>query len=160
MEEDSRWYEKKHFVEDVGLLFEQSAQPRMAGRIMGWLLICDPPYQSTSDLATVLGASKASISTMTRLLLQINLIERVGVPDRRRDHFRIKPGAWIELMREHLEEIRAGRQLGERGLKLLEVQSPESKERLLELRDLYGFFEQEYPALFARWEKERKRTSR
>lgn len=160
MEEDSRWYEKKHFVEDVGLLFELSAQPRMAGRIMGWLLICSPPFQSTSDLASVLGASKASISTMTRLLLQINLIERVGVPGHRRDYFRIKPGAWIELMREHLEEIRAGRQLGERGLQLLEDKSAESKQRLLELRDLYGFFEEQYPALFERWEKERKKASR
>lgn len=160
MEKDSGWFEKKHFVEDFGLLFEQAGQPRMAGRIMGWLLICDPPYQSTLDLAQVLGASKASISTMTRLLLQIDLIERVGVPEHRRDHFRIKAGAWIELMRQHLDEIRAGRQLADRGLVLLEGKSSDLKQRAKELHDLYAFFEEEYPALFDRWERERKKGSR
>ena len=50
--------------------FEQIGYPRMAGPILGWLLICDPPVQSTGELADVLGASKESLSTMTRLLIQ------------------------------------------------------------------------------------------
>ena len=67
-----------HFVEDVGLLLEQGGILAWPGRIVGWLLICDPPHQSTSQLAQVLGASKASISTMTRLLIQMGLVEQVG----------------------------------------------------------------------------------
>ena len=41
-----RYYEEKHFVEDISLYFEQMGLPRMAGRVLGVLLICDPPAQS------------------------------------------------------------------------------------------------------------------
>ena len=160
MEKEGSWFEKKHFIEDVGLLFEQSGQPRMSGRIIGWLLICDPPHQSMSELAQVLGASKASISTMTRLLLQVGLIERVGVPGHRRDHFRIKAGAWMEMMQQHLDEIKAGRQLADRGLELMEGKSAELKQRLKEAREMYVFFEEEYPAMLERWEREWKKSGR
>ena len=43
------------------------------------MLICDPPAQSAGELADVLGASKGSLSTMTRLLIQVGLIERAGL---------------------------------------------------------------------------------
>ncbi len=160
MDKEGSWFEKKHFIEDVGLLFEQGGQPRMAGRIVGWLLISDPPHQSTSDLAQVLAASKASISTMTRLLVQMGFIERVGVPGHRRDHFRIKAGAWRELMEQQMSEITAGHQLIERGLQLLEGKPAELKQRLKEARELYTFMEAEFPALMERFERERKKALR
>jgi len=156
----TRRFEAMHFVEDVGLLLERQGIPRMAGRIIGWLLICDPPHQSASQLAQVLGASKASISTMTRLLIEMGLIEQVGVPGQRRDHFHIKPGAWDEVMRETLEEIILGRQLADRGLELLDGKSAELKQRLREAREVYAFFEEEYPALLERWERQRKKLNR
>ena len=48
------------FVEEFGRLLEEEGAPRIAGRILGWLLICEPPYQSFNDLVGVLGASKGS----------------------------------------------------------------------------------------------------
>jgi len=42
--------EKLHFIEDIGLFFEQLGLPRMAGRILGVLLISDPPAQSIDDI--------------------------------------------------------------------------------------------------------------
>src|SRR5512142_2974957 len=103
MDEDQRRLEERHFVEDVGLFFEQMGYPRMAGRILGWLLICDPPQQSSEQLAQVLLASKGSLSTMTRLLIQIGLIERVALPGERRDYFRLKPGAWPQLIKVQMQ---------------------------------------------------------
>ncbi|MCP5095569.1 MAG: MarR family transcriptional regulator, partial [Chloroflexi bacterium] len=47
----------QYFVEDVGLFFEQVGLPRMSGKIMGWLLIADPPHQSMSELVEALQAS-------------------------------------------------------------------------------------------------------
>jgi DNA-binding transcriptional regulator GbsR (MarR family) len=152
--------EAMQFVEDVGLLLERRGHPRMAGRILGWLLICDPPHQSIDELAEILDASKASISTMTRLLIQMDLLERVGLPGERRDYFRIKSGAWSELMREMMEEILMGRQLTERGLALLDGKPAELKQRLKEARAMYAFFEEEFPTLLERWEREWKKTQR
>lgn len=144
-----------HFVEDVGLSFEMVGLPRMAGRIFGWLLISNPPHQSPRELATVLQASKGSISTMTRLLLQISLIERISLPGQRRDYFRIKPHAWTELTRQRMTQITLFRQLAERGLEMLQEKDPQLRQRLEEMRDMHAFLEQELPMLLERWEQRR-----
>jgi DNA-binding transcriptional regulator GbsR (MarR family) len=160
MEREQRRFEEKHFIEDVGLLFEEGGHPRMAGRILGCLLISDPPYLSTTELAELLQASKGSLSTMTRFLLQMGLIERVGLPGQRRDYFRIKSGAWTQLVRQTVYELSALRQLTERGLELMKGQDSELKQRLQEARDLFSYLEREYPLLIERWEKGYKKASK
>ena len=85
---NNRQQEAKNFVEEVGIAFEQTGLPRMAGRVFGWLLISDPPYQSSTELAEALMASKGSISTTTRLLIQLGLAERFVIPGERHDNFR------------------------------------------------------------------------
>lgn len=160
MDKGNAQFEEKHFIEDVALFFEQEGLPRMAGRILGWLLISDPPHQSIDELAQVLQASKGSISTMTRLLIQVGLVERVALPGERRDHFRIKPGAWSQIIKQ--EGFRAGatRALTERGLELLDGADSELKQRLKEAHELYAFLEREYSNLLDKWERERKKSMR
>ena len=85
--DDEQKAKEKQFVEEVGILFEQTGMPRMAGRILGWLSVSDSPHQTTSDLAEALMASKGSISTMTRFLIRIGLIERISPLGQRRDYF-------------------------------------------------------------------------
>ena len=160
MEKNERRFEEKHFIEDVGLLFEESGHPRMAGRILGCLLISDQLYLSSTELAEMLQASKGSLSTMTRFLLQMGLIERVGLPGRRRDYFQIKSGAWTQLVRHAVYELTALRKLAERGLELMEAQDSELKQRLQEARDLFSYMEREYPVLIERWENEHKKASK
>ncbi len=155
MDKEQRRFEERHFIEDMGLLFEQGGHPRMAGRILGALLIAKPPYQSATQLADTLQASKGSLSTMTRLLLQMGLIERVGMPGHRSDYYRIKPGAWTALVRQTVYELTAMRQLAERGLELVDEGDVETRERLAEAHDLYGYLEREYPSLIAQWEERR-----
>jgi DNA-binding transcriptional regulator GbsR (MarR family) len=155
VDEDQQRLEERHFVEDVGLFFEQMGFPRMAGRILGRLLICDPPEQSAGQLADALQASKGSLSTMTRLLIQINLVERVGLPGRRRDYFRIRRGAWPHLIKTQMQVMTGLHQVVERGLVLVDGREPALNQRLLEAHDLYAFLERELPALLGRWESER-----
>jgi len=147
--------EQQNFVEEVGLLFETLGFPRMAGRVFGWLLISNPAHQSPGELADVLQASKGSISTMTRLLEQIGLIERVSLPGHRRDYFRIMPNAWSEMSKRRLDQITAFRKLAARGLNLLQQEAPELSDRLQEMHDIHAFFEAELPLLIERWERYR-----
>ena len=153
---DERQAEKQHFVEEVGIVFEQTGLPRMAGRILGWLMISDPLHQTTGELTEVLMASKGSISTMTRLLIRIGLIERMSLPGQRRDYFRIKPGASHQMLKDSLDQTTAFRQLMERGLELTEGKARVGRQWLGEMRDMYVFFEREFPVLLERWEQERK----
>jgi len=157
--EVSQPFEEMHFIEDIGLFFERMGMPRMAGRILGALLISDPPAQSINDLAERLLTSKSSISIMARLLVEDGLIERVASPIPRRDYYRFKPGGWMLYMRQWLGLMAALHQITERGLSLVNYKSPELKERLQEAHDLFSFIEQEFPALLKTLEKRRSGKS-
>jgi len=139
--------EDLHFIEDIGLYFEQMGLPRMAGRILGALLISDPPSQSITDLGERLHASKSSISIMARLLMERGLIERVASPMPRRDYYRFKPGGWSIYMRQWLGLMSGLHQITERGLALMANKSDPLKERLQEAHDLFSNIEQEFPSI-------------
>ncbi len=154
---DNHQAKVQQYVEEVGIVFEQTGLPRMAGRIFGWLLISDPPYQSTDELTEALMASKGSISTMTRLLIQIGLIERFCLPGIRHNYFRLRSDAWHHLIGHGLEdEIKMIRQLTEHGLELLSDKTQLTRKELEEMRDIYVFLEKELPALIERWEQEHR----
>jgi len=139
--------EDLHFIEDIGLYFEQMGLPRMAGRILGALLISDPPSQSITDLGDRLHASKSSISIMARLLMERGLIERVASPIPRRDYYRFKPGGWSIYMRQWLALMAGLHQITERGLALMAGKPDPLKQRLQEAHDLFSNIEQEFPSI-------------
>ena len=145
--------ERKRYVEEFGLLFGQFGLPRMLGRVLGVLMISDPPERTAGELAEALGASRGSISQTTRSLIQMSLVQRRSRPGERRDYFRIKPGAWHEIMRREMEALGAFRETAERGLKLLDSGDPEARRSLEEMRDFYAYWEKEMPAVLERWEK-------
>ena len=154
--EDMGEADMRQFIEDVGILYGEMGFPRMAGRVFGWLLVCDPPYQSAEQLATIVEASKGSISSMTRLLIQMGMVERIGIPGRRDTYYRIRSGSWSELMKNHLANLTALRKLAERGLDLMADRAHESRQRLQALRDFHAFLEREIPSLLDRYEQGRK----
>ncbi len=150
---------ERQFVEQVGLLFEQLGGTRMDGRVMGWLLICDPPRQSAGELAEALMASKGSISTATRQLVQMGVVERLSLPGQRRDYFIIKRDGMDKLIYKRLAVMTEFRRLFEQGMELLRGKNPELRKRLEIIHGMYAFFEREMPALMERWERERNRLA-
>jgi DNA-binding transcriptional regulator GbsR (MarR family) len=136
--------EERHFIEDIGLFFEQMGLPRMGGRILGVLLISVPPVQSLTELSESLQASKSAISSATRLLLEADLIERVPGPVVRQEYYRFRQGGWMMFMRQRLDVMKALHQITERGLELMKQKQPESSDRLQEAHDMFSFFETEY----------------
>lgn len=143
------------FVERVGEFFARTGHQRTAGRVLGWLLVCDPPRQSADDLQRVTGASKASISITLRVLIANDLVERVGVTGRRQAHYQLRPGCWTTDLRGKLAQFTALRELAEEGLALMVEAPPDRRARLEGMRDLYAFFEREFPGLVERWLAER-----
>lgn len=146
----------QQFVEEVGLYFERIGLTRMEGRIIGWLLICDPPHQSMSDLVDVLGASKSSISVALRTLIRLYLIEQVGIPGERKDYYKVSSDMWNRSFRARMYQVTELRQLAERGIDLLGDTAPEQRKRLELMRDHNAFMEEEFPKLLDQWEHIRK----
>ena len=144
---------QQQFVEEVGLYFERIGLTRMEGRVIGWLLICDPPYQSMSDLVEALGASKSSISVSLRTLTTLYLIEQVSIPGKRRDYYKASRDMWNRSFSARMHQLTELRQLAEHGIDLLADDPPEQRRRLELMRDHNAFMEQEFPKLLAEWEK-------
>jgi len=139
--------EEMHFIEDIGLYFERLGLPRMAGRILGVLLISDPPAQSITEIREKLNASKSSISIMARLLVEAGLIEKVPSPMPRRDYFKFKTGGWILYMQQWFDLMSGLHKITERGIVLLNDKPAELKSRLMEAHDLFSYLEEHFPTL-------------
>jgi DNA-binding IclR family transcriptional regulator len=152
--------EEKHFIEDVGLFFEQMGLSRMAGRILGVLLVSDPPEQSLNDLCDRLGVSKSSVSTTARLLAGEGLVEQVPSRVARRDYFRFRSGGWLEFMRRRMEIMAALHDITDRGLGILEGKPAALRARLEEAHDVFEFVEKEFPDWLARMAAKRGRGRR
>ena len=146
----------RQLAEEFGIFFEKMGSPRVAGRIWGWLLTCRPSHQSAAEIAEGVNASRGSVSMMTRLLIQLGLIERVGIPGQRSGFYRVRAGGFAEMVRAEMRFTTDLRMTIERGLKSLEGEPPEVRRHLQECRDCCAFFERELPALIERWEKERE----
>lgn len=145
------------FVDEVAALFAQEGMPLIAGRVIGWLLISDPPEQSAADLASVLEVSRSSISSSVRLLTPSGLVESVRKRGDRQEYLRISPDGWSRMLASRYAKTAAFRQVIERGLGVLDDSSASGRsERLEHVADLYRFLEEELPAMWRRWEQRKK----
>jgi DNA-binding transcriptional regulator GbsR (MarR family) len=142
------------YMEDFGLLFEQFGLSRMLGRLLAWLLICEPPHQTMPEMVEALHASKSSVSTTVRMLEQLDLIERISLPGIRADYFRLKPDVWIRLVESKLAQFSVFRRFATRGLDLLEGEPPARRQALEHMQEAMTFFEREFRALLDRWKAE------
>jgi DNA-binding transcriptional regulator GbsR (MarR family) len=127
-----------------------TGMPPMAGRMWAYLAICEPPERTAAEIAERLQASRGSISTMAKFLEHIGLIRRGTKPGDRREYFSVPPDAARGLMERSIVQLRAAREVLDAGLELVVDRPPESQARLRGLRDVYAFFEREWPALLER----------
>ena len=76
------------FIEQKGIEYQAEGMPRIAGRLVGLMLIEEGPF-GFNELAVRLKVSRGSVSTNTRLLENLGLIDRVSKPGRRGDYFQL-----------------------------------------------------------------------
>lgn len=136
---------------------EAQGLPRMAGRILGALLVADPPEQSAEDLADTLQASRGSISTNTRLLEGPGLIERVAKPGDRKVYYRNRPDAWYQATRSRAASFTTMRRLAARALELLGDAPPAVRRGAEDMHEFYAFWEREMPAVLDHWYRHHRR---
>ncbi len=154
--------EERRFAEELGSYWEDAGGTRMAGRVLGALLLADPPEMSSAELVGFLGISAGSVSTATRELIRPGLAERVRVPGDRQDYFRATMGgsALPQIIRTRIELTRRWEQLMDRGKELAEHKDPAVRRHLEEIREFYEFLEAEQRAILDRWEQRRRQTRR
>ncbi|MFD0884970.1 GbsR/MarR family transcriptional regulator [Streptosporangium algeriense] len=146
------------FVDRMGLIMERLGGTRTMGRLHAWLMICDPPDRSLTELAAELGVSKTAISTVARQLELSGLAERV--PTATREHrYRMVGGGWAEIVRTQLAVVRQSLDTFDFGLSIVGDDRPDQRARLKETRDFYAFVLQDADGMFERWKEYREKTS-
>jgi DNA-binding transcriptional regulator GbsR (MarR family) len=133
------------FADEVGMVLSQMGMPPAFGRLLGWLLICDPPSQTSAQLAGALGLSKGSVSTGMRMLERAGLVQRVPVPGRGHAYEMAPDG----LVRATDPAVRFGmlRDVMDKGLAVLgDPEAPRAR-RLKVTRDFYAFVAVRIPEL-------------
>lgn len=135
--------EEAEFVDRLGLFFELLGATRTMGRLYGWLLICDPPQQSLTELAAALSVSKASISTVARQLLEGGMVERLPSPNRQH-LYRVTPGGFTSVLETQLSLMRRGIEPAEFALSVLGEDRAEQRQRVEDFRDFCEFCTQAY----------------
>lgn len=147
----------RQFVEEVGLFYSQVGGQRMMGRVIGWLMICEPPEQSAAQIAEGLDISAGAVSTTMRQLVTLGLVERVARPGDRVTYFRVREDMWVDATRAKAGITAFMVQLAERGLALLPDASPARRARLEEMRDFYVYIGEALPRLLDAWNERRAR---
>lgn len=138
--------EQSEFIERVGRWWEQFSGSRSAGQIVGWLMICEPAHQSSSELVEALQISAGSVSTQARLLETVGLVERVTFPGDRATYYQLKPHVWLEVMWSEQQRIEEMKSLADAARPLTPSTRPD---RVDELGLMAEFFLERWPDLMA-----------
>ncbi|GAA2034979.1 hypothetical protein GCM10009819_19190 [Agromyces tropicus] len=137
--------EARAYAEDVGVVLAQMGTTPAFGTLLGWLLICDPPRQTSTELSEATGLSKASVSTGMRVLQQSGLVRRV--PTAGRGHaYEIEADAFA-LAVDPTAKMRAFLDVVQRGLDLVGDERAPRARRLARTRDFYVFMMARLPEL-------------
>jgi DNA-binding transcriptional regulator GbsR (MarR family) len=137
---------QSEFVERVGRWWE-TVGTRSAGRVLGWLMICDPPHRSAAGLADELHLSAGSVSTQTSTLERIGFVERITFPGDRASYYQLKPNVWFDLMMTERARLQEMRDLASAAFDLVPGERPD---RVTDLDRVAEFFMNEWPGLMKR----------
>ena len=128
------------WVERVGDFFAANyGMPPITGRIVGWLLICDPPEQSAAEIAAAIRASRASLTTNMRGLTAAGLARRFRRAGERTAYYRIDDDAWETVIRRRMASIADIEGLTEAGVRLIGPASARAG-RLRATHEIFAWF--------------------
>jgi DNA-binding transcriptional regulator GbsR (MarR family) len=146
------------FIDATGVWISTAyGMPQMTGRVLGWLLVCEPVEQTAAQLAEALNASKGSISGATGMLVRAHLVDRLHVRGERADRFRLRPEAWDEQFRDQPAAEMARAVLGQ-GIEALAGEPRARRARLEELDSFYAWWQSRSQELWEEWQQY-KRTN-
>lgn len=147
------------FVDDFGAYFASFGLSRATGLIWAYLLIADPPEQSTSDLMEALHISKGSVSTAGRQLASMGALQRYHKRGEREWYFLADTEVFSSLLKAKVREYTNMRMLLERGIDAL-ADDPQRRGNIEEMRDIFAFYEERVPQLIDEYQASRKKAGR
>ena len=124
--------------------------PPVAGRLIGYLYICEPAQQSINEIADTLLTSRSAINNAVKMLETQRLIHRsrpagtradlISLDSLGRENMGFDPTEYVEMAA-----------LAREGLELLGDSSPERRQALEIVISLNDFLAERLPRLYDEW---------
>jgi hypothetical protein len=144
------------FADHVGRFYaRQYGFPPMAGRLLGYLFVCDRPQQTIDELSDALLASRSAVTGAVKLLESYRMARRTRAAGERMDRVSLAPVSEQPQNFDsaiHMEHATLFRE----GLALLADAPPERRAPLEEMVALAEFLSERLPALMDEWRARRE----
>jgi predicted transcriptional regulator len=140
----------REFIERFTALLAQAGFPRTPARIFVALLTADDYSLTAAELAGLLSASPASVSGGVRYLLQVGLVAAHGEPGSRRQHYRMSPDVWQDIVRLRDQQFTRWAAELRQGVEILGP-GTQAGIRMAETIRYFEFISAEMSGLLARW---------
>jgi DNA-binding transcriptional regulator GbsR (MarR family) len=147
------------FVESMGSYLASFGMTPMAGRMWGWLLICDPVEQTAADLAEALQASRGAISGTARILTTAGMIRRTRRRGDRREFFSSPPDGFDSLLANAGQIYEQLRRILDSGLAVVADRPDNIRDRLQHAHDAVAYIERELPVVLENYARQRRNAS-
>jgi DNA-binding transcriptional regulator GbsR (MarR family) len=143
------------FADHVGRFYARRyAFPPMVGRVLGYLLVCDPPAQSIAELSEALLASRSAITGALDVLERLHAIQRSRAAGERMDRVRLDFSS-AEARGFDITEYQELGDLAREGLEVLKDASEERRADALEMAAFADFLVERTRTMQKEWEAHR-----
>ena len=129
---------------------ERYGFPPVAGRLIGYLYVCEPAQQSINDIADALLTSRSAINNGVKMLEAQKLIQRSRPAGTRSDLISLNPLGRENMGFDPTEYLQMA-SLAREGLELLGNASPERRQALEVVLSLNEFMAERLPQLYEEW---------
>lgn len=133
---DDDW--RLQFVEEIGALVLMHGTPRTVTRVLGSMVVCEPPEQTATEVQARLGLSAGGVSTALRGLCEMGILDRVARPGDRRIYYRLSAEGWERALEARFRAFTEMRRMAERAL---DAADGDADERLADMRDVFALME-------------------
>ena len=141
-------------VEKMGIMLEQCGFAPVPGRIMSYLLISEPPYRDFYEIQEFTKASKSTVSTTLKLLMQRDVLNYITFSGDRKRYFQVSPKGLFSIVKE---QYKLSRLLNDMVSETLQHRKNSAFQRfnheLKEVVDFNTFIHNGVQDLIAEWEK-------
>lgn len=144
-------------VEEMGLIWSELGEPRMQGRVLGYLMLSNAPYVSSAELAEALHASTGSISTATKILVDAGFIVRVALAGQRSFFFRAEEDVWGAFLANEARYLRRRQLFAVRALEAMGPDDERPRTRFLNMRDYHEWLAEHRHETHEAWARYKQR---
>ena len=146
--------EQLTFADHAGRYYTNAYRiPPVAGRLIGYLAVCEPAEQTINDLAEALLASRSAITGAVRQLEGLHVVRRTRAAGDRLDRVSLDPAAGLPPKgfspAPYLEQAALARE----AMALLADASPERRAVLEDAAGFYDFLAKRLPEVLGEWQE-------